>query len=69
MDSMVQKGDRNPKDFILVNKGRFTHFTTTKDNTGDRKYIENSPFPSLGFPSDHGIVFTTMQPLPATAEK
>jgi hypothetical protein len=33
---------------------------TTKDNTGKRQYIENMVFPTLSFPSDHGITSTIL---------
>ena len=63
------KGDKNPKDFVLFFAADFTVMTTTKDNTGDRKYIENMVFPTLSFPSDHGITSTTLleNPTPPTA--
>jgi len=60
-DAMKQKGDMNPKDFILVNEGRFRNFVTFKDNTGKGEYLEGIPFPSLEFPSDHGLVVSTME--------
>ena len=42
--------------------------TTTKDNTGSREYIENMVFPTLSFPSDHGITSTVLleNPTPPT---
>jgi len=55
-----EKGDVNPKDFILFKKGDFGVIQTTKDNTGDRKYIEDMAFPTLNFPSDHGILSTRL---------
>ena len=33
---------------------------TTKDNTGRRQYVEEMLFPTLDFPSDHGIVAATL---------
>eukprot|EP00466_Bigelowiella_natans_P017169 jgi/Bigna1/142780/aug1.73_g17488 len=56
----VEKGDRNPKDFILFYKGDFQEFGTTKDNTGNKKYIEDMVFPTLAFPSDHAVLSTTL---------
>ena len=32
-----------------------------QDNTGKRRYIEDMVFPTLQFPSDHGIVATTLK--------
>jgi len=55
------KGDVNPKDFILFNKDDFVPVETVKDNTGEKKYIEDMAFPTLNFPSDHGILSTTIQ--------
>lgn len=52
------KGDKNPKDFILFFDKDFQLLKTKKDNTGLHKYIEGMVFPTLSFPSDHGI--TTM---------
>jgi len=55
-----ENGDVNPKDFILFKKSDFTVEETIKDNTGERKYIENMAFPTLQFPSDHGVLSTTL---------
>lgn len=54
------KGDKNPKDFILFFNADFTVLSTTKDNTGKKEYIENMVFPTLSFPSDHGITSTVI---------
>ena len=54
------KGDKNPKDFILFFDADFRVHSTTKDNTGHRKYIEDMVFPTLSFPSDHGITSTVL---------
>uniref|UniRef100_A0A7S3YQ99 Endonuclease/exonuclease/phosphatase domain-containing protein n=1 Tax=Lotharella globosa TaxID=91324 RepID=A0A7S3YQ99_9EUKA len=54
------KGDRNPKDFILFYKHHFHELATFKDNTGRRTYTENMVFPTLDFPSDHGILGTDL---------
>jgi len=54
------KGDVNPKDFILFNSDDFVSVETLKDNTGEKKYIEDMAFPTLNFPSDHGILSTTI---------
>jgi len=55
------KGDVNPKDFILFTKKDFDVHKTWKDNTGLRSYIEDMAFPTLSFPSDHGIVATILE--------
>ena len=55
------KGDKNPKDNILFIPKRFSSLATVKDNTGKAEYIENMVFPTLEFPSDHGITSTTLQ--------
>lgn len=60
-DEKVSKGDKNPKDFILFPKKGFAVQKATKDNTGKRSYIEDMVFPTLHFPSDHGLVWTTLQ--------
>jgi hypothetical protein len=58
------KGDVNPKDFILFPKSDFNVVKTWKDNTGELKYIEDMAFPTLNFPSDHGILATVIEAKP-----
>ncbi len=60
------KGDKNPKDFIIFFDSDFKVIKTVKDNTGEKKYIENMVFPTLSFPSDHGITSTILEELPMT---
>ena len=60
-DEKESKGDKNPKDFILFPKSGFDVMKSDKDNTGERKYVEEMVFPTLKFPSDHGIVSTTLK--------
>lgn len=55
-------GDKNPKDFILFPQGRFDVARTTKDNTGRGTYLEKTVFPTLAFPSDHGLLATLLLP-------
>ena len=55
------KGDKNPKDFILFPKAAYEVVATTKDNTGLRRYTEGMVFPTLQFPSDHGLVATVLR--------
>jgi len=57
-----EKGDVNPKDFILFQKKEFNVIQTWKDNTGEKKYVEDMAFPTLQFPSDHGILSTIVEP-------
>lgn len=57
-----QKGDINPKDFILFDSGKFDVVKTWKDNTGEMEYIEDMAFPTLKFPSDHGVLATILKP-------
>ena len=55
--------DRNPKDFILFTSEHFKcdyKADTKLDNTGDMRFRENDPIPTLEFPSDHSIVSTTL---------
>ncbi len=54
-------GDVNPKDFIVFKKSDFDVVETWKDNTGERSYIEDMAFPTLKFPSDHGILATVLE--------
>ena len=60
-------GDKNPKDHILFFKDDFVVLRTTKDNTGLREYTEDMVFPTLKFPSDHGITSTLLK-YPSKAE-
>jgi hypothetical protein len=60
LDEQKIKGDKNPKDFILFFASDFRVISTQKDNTGEGKYIENMVFPTLTFPSDHGITSTVL---------
>ena len=53
--------DRNPKDFVLWYRERFALVRTGKDNTGERKYTEGIVFPTLQFPSDHGITWAELR--------
>jgi hypothetical protein len=55
-------GDVNPKDFILFRKKAFEVVSTWKDNTGEKKYVEDMAFPTLKFPSDHAILSTIIRP-------
>lgn len=57
-------GDKNPKDFILFTKGKHEVVGTRKDNTGKGEYIEGMVFPTLQFPSDHGLLTTILRALP-----
>eukprot|EP00286_Rhodomonas_abbreviata_P023799 CAMPEP_0181296048 /NCGR_PEP_ID=MMETSP1101-20121128/4483_1 /TAXON_ID=46948 /ORGANISM="Rhodomonas abbreviata, Strain Caron Lab Isolate" /LENGTH=593 /DNA_ID=CAMNT_0023400861 /DNA_START=84 /DNA_END=1865 /DNA_ORIENTATION=- len=54
------KGDKNPKDFILFFASDYRVQRTTKDNTGRKVYIDGMVFPTLSFPSDHGITSTLL---------
>jgi len=56
-----QKGDVNPKDFILFKKNDFSVEKTIKDNTGQKIYVEDMAFPTLQFPSDHGVLSTRLR--------
>ena len=56
-------GDINPKDFILFGKGDFQVESMWKDNTGEKKYLEDTAFPTMQFPSDHGILTTVIKPV------
>lgn len=60
-DEKDVKGDKNPKDFILFFREDYRVVSTAKDNTGDRRYVENMVFPTLRFPSDHGITSTVLE--------
>lgn len=61
-DEKRKNGDVNPKDFILFDKKSFSVVKTWKDNTGTKEYVEDMAFPTLQFPSDHGILATIIEP-------
>ncbi len=67
LEEKDKKGDKNPKDFILFFAADFEVERTNKDNTGQLKYVEDMVFPTLRFPSDHGITSTIL--LEAQAKK
>ena len=58
-----EKGDVNPKDFIVFPKSDFKVVRTWKDNTGRKNYVEDMAFPTLEFPSDHGLLSTVLEPI------
>lgn len=58
----IKKADLSPKDHILVQSSVFDVVACHKDNTGERRYIEGECFPSLQFPSDHGVVAAVFGP-------
>lgn len=53
---IVEKGDANPKDFILYSPQHFQASLVGRDNTGAGRFVENMVFPTLDFPSDHAVV-------------
>ena len=59
-----KKGDKNPKDFILFYESDYSVVEVMKDNTGKRKYVEGMVFPTLDFPSDHGVTSAVLRALP-----
>jgi hypothetical protein len=52
---LAEKGDRNPKDFVLFTS-HFTLGRVWRDNTGRGEYVDGMVFPTLEFPSDHAAV-------------
>lgn len=63
------KGDKNPKDFIVFFNSDFTVLSTIKDNTGSRKFTEGMVFPTLKFPSDHGVTSTILLEEPVVSAR
>ena len=59
-----KKGDKNPKDFILFYESDYSVLEVMKDNTGERKYVEGMVFPTLDFPSDHGLTSAVLKNRP-----
>jgi len=54
---LAEKGDRNPKDFVLFTN-HFTSAQVWRDNTGKGEYDNDIVFPTLDFPSDHAALAT-----------
>lgn len=69
MQNGLKGGDKNPKDFILFFEDDFLLLHSMKDNTGAHKYIEKMVFPTLTFPSDHGITSTVLLDKPRAKAK
>ena len=61
-----KKRDKNPKDFILFYEQDYSVLDVRKDNTGEGHYVEGMVFPTLDFPSDHGITSTVLHALHTT---
>eukprot|EP00913_Durusdinium_trenchii_P023026 g21621.t1 len=63
----LEKGDASRpsvcgEDHIIFALASFEVLQTVKDNTGKGEYIEGACFPSLSFPSDHGLVSVVLKP-------
>jgi hypothetical protein len=56
-----ERGDKNLKDYILFYESDYDLVETKKDNTGEKVYVEGMVFPTLRFPSDHGITSTVLR--------
>lgn len=60
--------DRNPKDFILFSEGAFRVLVPAqRDNTGGCSFKDGIDLPTLEFPSDHAVVWSTLAMEPAAA--
>jgi len=53
----------------LFGKKDFKVSRTWKDNTGNKEYVEGMAFPTLKFPSDHGVLASVIEPIGAYLEK
>merc|ERR1719414_2343353 len=70
----VCKSGRDPKDFVVFYQGQLRLATPSemgtgrqqnpmRDNTGSLEFRENTNFPTLDFPSDHGLVAMALVPV------
>jgi len=63
-DGIIRKfhknADVNLKDYVLFYANHLKSSSTLKDNTGDRQYREGMFFPTMSFPSDHGVLETKL---------
>jgi hypothetical protein len=52
---------RHLKDWILSYEEQVQRFTNIgRDNTGRRRFVEDTVFPTLDFPSDHAVIFARL---------
>mmetsp|Transcript_12556 Transcript_12556/g.36595 ORF Transcript_12556/g.36595 Transcript_12556/m.36595 type:complete len:446 (-) Transcript_12556:62-1399(-) len=70
----VTKGGREPKDLVVFGASQLAAVSPEgmgpgrqpnpmKDNTGNLEYKEDTVFPTLDFPSDHGILAVVLRPV------
>jgi len=70
----VCKSGRDPKDFVVFYRGQLRlvaqsemgpgrQLNPMRDNTGKLEFRENTNFPTLDFPSDHGLVALALAPV------
>jgi len=62
------KGDYNPKDFILYVPSTYDVVDFGADNTTKREYKSEMVIPTLEWPSDHGLLFSTFVPSAAPVD-
>ena len=63
--------DRNLKDWILFSPSQFSSSDSARDNTGlgpfpeegKNSFLDDIPFPTLDFPSDHAILSACLHPV------
>ena len=60
-DEKKSKGDCNPKDFLLFSPAAFGVCEGGVDNTNKKAWAD-SVIPSLEWPSDHGLLYSTLLP-------
>lgn len=53
--------DKHPKDHIVFGSNSFSTQIVQRDNTGDGQFIDDTPFPTMSFPSDHALVCATLE--------
>lgn len=74
----ITKSGMDPKDLIVFREDQFSLVpqeemgnvcqpNPLKDNTGCLRYLEAHVFPSLDFPSDHGILAAALRRVPCSA--
>ena len=64
-DEKAKKGDCNPKDFLLFNPAILAVADFGRDNTTKKVYEEEMVVPTLDWPSDHGLLYSTLLPVEA----
>mmetsp|Transcript_63785 Transcript_63785/g.138709 ORF Transcript_63785/g.138709 Transcript_63785/m.138709 type:complete len:537 (-) Transcript_63785:26-1636(-) len=65
---LKEKGDIQPKDYILFTSNKLKAVKAWRDNTGSGEFIGEMVFPTLQFPSDHALIAADLRLSPTKQE-